>query len=144
MTRPGHPRPDNLPGGPPTPAPGQPDLVDELTDLVFPVIEEYLQRIGGADEFTTRQFIELMRSEPDGAAVYDEAIRRWGENPRHSRMVIHGQVIPAALRRSKLVEWAGFAHGEPDEDAIPAWWRLTGADTGEDAVEPAGSEPTAQ
>jgi hypothetical protein len=39
-------------------------------------------------------------------------------------MVIHGQVIPGVLRNSKRIEWAGFAHGYPDEYAVPAWWRF--------------------
>ena len=42
-------------------------------------------------------------------------------------MVIHGQVIPAALRRSHRVIWVGFAHGVTDEYAVPAWWRLVAA-----------------
>ena len=52
-------------------------------------------------------------------------LRRWGEADEHmSKMVIHGQVIPGILRRSPTVEWAGFAHGEPDPYGVPAWWRL--------------------
>ena len=39
-------------------------------------------------------------------------------------MVIHGQVIPGILRRTNLVEWAGYAHGESDPYAVPAWWTL--------------------
>jgi hypothetical protein len=39
-------------------------------------------------------------------------------------MVVHGQVIPAALRQSGLVEWIGFAHGEDDPYGVPARWRL--------------------
>ena len=120
-------RPENLPGGPPPSGPGQPDEVDALTDLLAPVVEDMLRRIDGADEFTTSQFIELMLTEPEPAAAYQEALRRWGESERYSKMVIHGQVIPQALRRSRLVEWAGYAYGEPDDYAIPAWWRLTGA-----------------
>jgi hypothetical protein len=66
-----------------------------------------------------------MRSIPEGDALYEEAIRRWGERDEHmSRMVIHGQVIPGILRRSPGVEWAGFAHGEPDPYGVPAWWRI--------------------
>ena len=86
-----------------------------------------LERIEGADEFTTSQFIELMLTDPEGEATYQEALRRWGESERYSKMVIHGPVIPQALRRSKRVEWAGYAYGEPDDYAIPAWWRLTGS-----------------
>lgn len=115
-------RPANLPGGPP---PNAPDTVEQLVELMFPVIDGMLARIHGSDSFTTSQFIELMLSEPAGQAVYDEAIRRWGESERYSRMVIHGQVIPQALRRSGRVEWAGYAYGEPDDYAIPAWWKLT-------------------
>lgn len=125
-------RPDNLPGGPPPSGPGRPDLVDELTDLLAPLIDDLLGRIAGADEFTTKQFIELMRTEPEADAAYRDAMRRWGESERYSRMVIHGQVIPAALRRSRRVEWAGFAYGETDDDAIPAWWKLTDPPTGTD------------
>jgi hypothetical protein len=43
-------------------------------------------------------------------------------------MVIHGQVIPGAMRKSRKVEWAGYAHGEADEFSVPAWWRLIPAD----------------
>jgi hypothetical protein len=37
---------------------------------------------------------------------------------------LHGQAIPGVLRRSKRVEWLGFAHGVPDAYAVPANWRL--------------------
>ena len=121
--RPGQ-RPENLPGGPPA---SEPDLVDQLVDLMAPAIEDVLGRIEGADAFTTSQFIDLLLTDPAGHAVYDEAMRRWGESERYSKMVIHGQVIPQALRRSRRVEWGGYAYGEPDEFAIPAWWNLTGA-----------------
>jgi hypothetical protein len=40
-------------------------------------------------------------------------------------MVVHGQAIPGAMRRSKRVEWTGYAYGENDEFGVPAWWRLT-------------------
>ncbi len=97
--------------------------VDQLTDQVFPIIDDLLQRIDG-DEFTTSAFIELMQSVPGPAEAYALALTAWGEGERESKMVIHGQVIPNALRRSTRVEWAGFAHGETDEFAVPAWWRL--------------------
>ena len=99
--------------------------VDELVDRIFPYVEDLLRRIEG-EEFTTNDFIELMRSVSETAAAYEAAVRAWGERERHARMVIHGQVIPGALRRSSLVEWAGFAHGEDDPYAVPAWWRLKG------------------
>ena len=102
----------------------RPDQVDELMDFLAPHIDRILDRLEPC-EFTTPEFIELLRSTPDGASAYDEALRRWGErDERMSKMVIHGQVIPGILRRSPNVEWAGFAHGEPDPYAVPAWWRV--------------------
>ena len=101
----------------------KPDRVDELMDLLYPVVVDLLERLEG-DEFTTPQFIELMQSEPAAKSAYDEALHRWGEDEQHSKMVIHGQVIPGILRRTNLVEWAGYAHGESDPYAVPAWWTL--------------------
>ena len=101
----------------------RPDLVDELMDFLFPVIVDLLQRIDG-EEFTTVQFIELMQSDAQSNAAYQEALRRWGEGEQYSKMVVHGQVIPGVLRRSKLVEWSGYAHEENDPYAVPAWWTL--------------------
>ena len=57
----------------------------------------------------------------------DKALAEWGEDPDNARLVIHGQVIPAAMRASDMVEWIGFAHGEDDPWAVPAWWRLRSA-----------------
>lgn len=116
---------DGAAGGP-APLPGQhgnPDKVDELIAFLAPTVEGILQRLEG-DEFTTSQFIAVLRTDPAGAAAYDEALRRWGEGDRLAKMVVHGQVIPQALRRSPLVEWTGYAHGEDDPYAVPAWWRL--------------------
>ncbi len=101
----------------------RPDRVDALIDLVAPAVEDILRRLEG-DEFTTAEFIEVMRSDPTGAAAYDDAVRIWDEREHYAKMVVHGQVIPGALRRSALVEWAGFAHGEEDPYAVPARWRL--------------------
>ena len=101
----------------------RPDRVDALIDFMAPAIADILSRLEG-EEFTTGQFIEVMLSDPPTAAVNQEAPRRWGEGERYARMVVHGQVIPAAMRRSGLVEWAGFAHGEEDPYAVPAVWRL--------------------
>jgi hypothetical protein len=101
----------------------KPDLVDQLIELLTPTVTDILQRID-AEEFTTAQFIEVLQTDPPAAAVYREALARWGEDETYSKMVIHGQVIPGILRRSSLVEWAGYAHGERDDYAVPAWWRL--------------------
>lgn len=97
--------------------------VDDLVEKMFPYIEDLLRRIDGS-EFTTNEFIELMLSVPETRAAYDAAGRAWGERRRETKMVLHGQVIPGALRRSTLVEWGGFAHGEADDFAVPGWWRL--------------------
>ena len=105
----------------------QPDRVDDLVLLMTPVVEDILSRIDG-EAFTTPQLIDLLRSDPVGDAVYHEAVRRWGEAEHASKMVVHGQVIPAILRRSSRVEWSGYAHGEPDPYAVPAWWTLIKTD----------------
>jgi hypothetical protein len=101
--------------------------VDQLVDRIFPTIDDLLSQITG-DEFTTSDFIELMRSVPDASEAYDQVLAAWGEQERHSKMVIHGQVIPGALRRSNKVDWVGFAHGEADDHAVPAWWKLVQRD----------------
>lgn len=97
--------------------------VDQLIDRIFPVVDRVLAELDG-DEFTTTEFIDLLLTIPSGRAAYEDALRRWGEEDRPGRMVIHGQVVPGAMRRSRHVEWSGYAHGEPDEYAVPAWWRL--------------------
>ena len=107
----------------------EPDLVDELMDFVTPAIVDILQRIDG-DEFSTVQFIELLLTDPWAASIYNEALQRWGEDEHYAKMVIHGQVIPGVLRRSRIVEWAGYAHGEHDPYAVPAWWRRVASEPG--------------
>lgn len=102
---------------------GQPDLIDELVQFLTPTVIDIVQRVD-AEEFTTVQFIEVMQTDPGARAAYEEALRRWGEDDHYSKMVIHGQVVPLALRRSGLVEWAGYAHGEDDPYAVPAWWTV--------------------
>lgn len=107
----------------------RPDRVDAIIDFLGPTIEDLLTRLEG-EEFTTIEFIEIMQSDPDGKAAYDEALRRWGETDRYARMVLHGQIIPGILRRSERVEWLGFAHGIEDPYAIPARWRLLSGRSG--------------
>lgn len=101
----------------------RPDRVDAIMEFLTPVIEDVLARLEG-DEFTTVDFIDVMRSDDAGEAAYLEAIRLWGEGDQYAKMVLHGQVIPGVLRRSQRVEWLGFAHGVPDAYAVPANWRL--------------------
>jgi hypothetical protein len=112
----------------------RPDRVDAITDFLSPTINGILSRIEG-DEFTTTEFIALLRSDPEANAAYLEALRRWGEGDRAAKMVIHGQVIPGILRRSSLIEWLGFAHGEDDPYAVPGRWRLVGVDHGESSCD---------
>jgi hypothetical protein len=111
------------------PALDRPDRVDAITAFLAPTIDDILSRIAG-DEFTTTEFIALLQSDPEANAAYQEALRRWGEGDRAAKMVIHGQVIPGVLRRSILVEWLGFAHGEDDPYAVPGRWRLLAVERG--------------
>ena len=104
----------------------RPDRVDALIEFLFPPLLDVLHRLDGA-EFTTTEFVEVLLSDPTAAAAYHEALRRWGEGERYAKMVVHGQVIPAVLRRSGLVAWIGFAHGEEDPYGVPALWRLVPA-----------------
>ena len=106
---------------------GTQDPVQALIEYLTPTVEAILVRLEG-EEFTTVDFIEVLRSDLEADAAYREALRRWGEAERPAKMVVHGQVIPTILRRSPLVEWIGFAHGVEDPYAVPAWWRLTGGE----------------
>jgi hypothetical protein len=108
------------------PALDRPDRVDAITAFLAPTIDGILSRIEG-DEFTTTEFIALLQTDLVANAAYLEALRRWGEGDRAAKMVVHGQIIPGVLRRSNLVEWIGFAHGEDDPYAVPGRWRLVGA-----------------
>lgn len=101
------------------------ESVDELEALLAPYIDPLIQRIN-VDEFSTVEFIQVLRTDPPTNAAYEEAIRRWHENnPEMAKMVIHGQVIPQLLRRSSLVRWNGYAHGVDDPYAVSAWWKKT-------------------
>ena len=101
------------------------ESVDELEALLAPYIDPLIERIN-IDEFSTVEFIQVLRTDPPTNAAYEEAIRRWHENnPDMAKMVIHGQVIPQLLRRSSLVRWNGYAHGVDDPYAVPAWWKKT-------------------
>jgi hypothetical protein len=101
----------------------RPDRVDALIAFLQPTIDDILGRIEG-DEFTTPEFIALLRTDPVASAAYDEALHRWNESEHYAKMVIHGQVIPGILRRSPRVEWLGFAHGVDDPYGVPALWAL--------------------
>lgn len=105
---------------------GRADLVEELVQFLRPFLFDVLDRLD-AEEFTTAQFIDVLQIDPAAKAAYEDALRRWGEDRHFSKMVVHGQVIPAVLRQSTRLEWSGFAHGEPDPYAVPAWWRVIGS-----------------
>jgi hypothetical protein len=99
------------------------DEVEEIIDFLLPRLTSIIKRIN-VERFTTVEFIDVLQHDDDSRNAYEEALRRWREdNPELARMVIHGQVIPQVLRRSGLVEWDGYAHGEADPYAVPAWWR---------------------
>jgi hypothetical protein len=102
---------------------GRDDTIEELIDFVEPYIDPIIERIN-VDEFTTIEFIQALNMDPETAEVYAETLARWPERDPHlAKLVVHGQVIPQALRRSRLVEWAGYAYGEEDPFGVPAWWR---------------------
>ncbi|MBX6341355.1 MAG: hypothetical protein IRY97_02770 [Thermomicrobiaceae bacterium] len=103
------------------------DAINEITEYLRPFIAPLIERID-VDEFTTVEFIEAMQLDPPTREAYRTALRRWPEPDEHlAKMVVHGQVIPLLLRESGLVEWAGYAHGEEDPYAVPAWWRKRSA-----------------
>ncbi|MDI3339879.1 MAG: hypothetical protein QJR03_05030 [Sphaerobacter sp.] len=108
-------------------------LIEELIEFLRPYIVPLIDRID-VDEFTTVEFIEAMQLDEPTRQAYEAAVRRWPEGEHRARMVIHGQVIPTLLRRSGRVEWAGYAYGEEDPYAVPAWWRKRPPDR-------AGAEP---
>lgn len=101
----------------------RPERVEAIIAFLAPAIDNLLRRIEG-EEFTTPELVEIMQMDPPSKQAYEEALRRWGEGERYAKMVVHGQVIPAALRQSGRVEWLGFAYGAEDPFAVPARWRL--------------------
>lgn len=104
---------------------GQEQPTAEVMELLRAHVSSVARRID-VDEFTTVEFVEALQLEEPARVAYHEAVRRWPEsNERLAKMIIHGQVIPQLLRESGLVEWSGFAYGEEDPYAIPAWWRRT-------------------
>jgi hypothetical protein len=99
------------------------DKVDDLILFLTPYFRSLLERVE-ADEFTTTQFIDVIHLDPETELAYQQALAEWGEDADNARLVIHGQVVPAAMRATGMVEWIGFAHDEEDPWAVPAWWRL--------------------
>lgn len=104
------------------------DPLDEVIDFLEPFVTPIIERID-ADEFTTVEFVAALHMDPPAKLAYEDAISHyWGDDdPELAKMVLHGQIIPALLRRSGQVEWAGFAHGEDDSYGVPAWWKRVDA-----------------
>lgn len=100
----------------------------EAADLLRGPLRQLLALID-ADEFTTLQLIDVVAEHPPSRVAYAQALALWPGNERRAKMIVHGQVIPQLLRESGVVEWAGFAHGEADPYAVPAWWRRVGPAT---------------
>ena len=82
-------------------------------------------------QFSTKRLIDELRAVPSGAAAYQEAVQMLEAGGTYGDMayrVLHGQTIPGLLRTSRVVRFAGFIHGEPEEDdgyGVPSWWRKT-------------------
>ena len=99
------------------------DAVEEVIEYLRPFIAPLIARID-AEEFTTVEFIEAMQLDEPTRQAYVAALDHWPEPDEvRAKMVIHGQAVPVLLRQSGLVEWAGYAYGEEDPYAVPAWWR---------------------
>ncbi len=97
--------------------------IAEATELLRPHVASIVGRVN-VDEFTTVEFVEVMQQDDSCKSAYVKAVDRWPESDETlAKMVVHGQIIPELLRATGLVEWAGYAHGEEDAYAIPAWWR---------------------
>jgi hypothetical protein len=105
------------------------DPLEDVTAFLTPTVIDIVERID-VEEFTTVEFIDVLQTDDAARDAYETALRMWPDHdPQIAKMVIHGQAIPQILRESGLVEWAGFAHGEPDPYAVPAWWRKTRSST---------------
>jgi hypothetical protein len=101
---------------------------DRAYEILEPVIDQTIEN-APARRFSTKGLIDLVRTTPDGEAAYQSAVAAIIEeagSDHMAKMVIHGQVVPGILRRSRRVQFAGFIHGNPNEDdgyAVPSWWR---------------------
>ncbi len=104
------------------PTGGYQKAIDDACAILGPYIDDILRRIN-VDQFTTLEFISALQLDENAAGAFQYALNVWPErDEQQSRMVMHGQVVPLLLRRSELVEWSGYAHGEEDPYGVPAWW----------------------
>ncbi len=102
------------------------DSSPEALAILGPHVEAAIGRMSGR-RFSTKRVIEQLRATREGAEAYTDALGYCGggEGDRMAYLVLHGQVVPELLRHSTLVRFAGFIHGEPDEDdgySVPSWW----------------------
>jgi len=96
--------------------------------LLAPQVDAALARLT-LGQFSTKRLIEELRADPEGEAAYQAALAEYvtnGTDDHMAHLIVHGQVVPEILRHSGRVRFAGFIHGQPDEDdgyAVPSWWR---------------------
>lgn len=101
---------------------------EEAYRLLEPLVQSAVLRTVGT-RFSTKGLMEEMRSSPEGDAGYLQALailEGEGATEHMARLVVHGQVVPGLLRRCGLVRFAGFVHGDPNQDdgyAVPSWWQ---------------------
>lgn len=103
------------------------DTYERATDLLDPMVRAAVAAFGGR-AFSTRRLIETIRATEAGQQAYAAAIQMLEEDRGEpmAKHILHGQIVPEILRGSHLVRFAGFIHGEPDEDdgyAVPSRWR---------------------
>jgi hypothetical protein len=100
---------------------------EAAAEAVGPYILPTLERAPTGNRFTTLQFIQALRQEPQAEAAYQRALEILADSPGWSHaaaQVLHGQVIPQLLRACPNVRFAGFAHDAPDDGtAVPSYWR---------------------
>lgn len=92
-----------------------------------PVVPDAVARMRNA-RFSTKSLIDEARSTPAGEEAYQRALAMIvddGATEHMARMIVHGQVVPGLLRRCGLVRFAGFIHGDPNQEdgfSVPSWW----------------------
>lgn len=101
---------------------------EEAYEILAPRVDSAVTRMPTMG-FSTKELIEQLRSDQDGEGAYQRALailHQEGANEHMARMVLHGQIVPGLLRRSPLVRFGGFIHGDPSQDdgfGVPSRWR---------------------
>lgn len=104
------------------------DQADRAHAILEPHVRAAIEHMATA-RFSTKRLIDEIRSTLEGEAAYQAALALCEGHgvPTHtSYLVVHGQTIPGLLRGSGLVRFAGFIHGDPDQEDgyhVPGWWR---------------------